>query len=132
MSCTLDRALLAIFLLCVFPRSSISAFPSPDLTPEQVESIDRFIGAEMGRERIPGLALGIYSHGQILLTKGYGLANVELNVEVKPETVFQSGSVGKQFVSAAIMMLVEEGQIGLDDSIAKYLPNAPKSWEPIR
>jgi CubicO group peptidase (beta-lactamase class C family) len=128
---TLDRAFLAILLLCVFSRSSISAFPSPDLTPEQVASIDRFVSAEMGRERIPGLALGIYSHGQILLTKGYGLANVELNVAVKPETVFQSGSVGKQFVSAAIMMLVEEGKIGLDDSIVKYFPEAPKSWEAI-
>jgi CubicO group peptidase (beta-lactamase class C family) len=90
------------------------------------------VKAEMEREDIPGLAIGVYSRGQILLTQGYGLANVELNVAAKPETIFQSGSVGKQFVSAAIMMLVEEGKIGLDDSIVKYFPNAPKSWEAIR
>jgi CubicO group peptidase (beta-lactamase class C family) len=50
---------------------------------------------------------------------------------VKAETIFQSGSVGKQFVSAAVMMLVEEGKVGLDDSIVKYFPEAPASWKPI-
>jgi CubicO group peptidase (beta-lactamase class C family) len=60
-----------------------------------------------------------------LLAKGYGLANVELNVPVKPETIFQSGSVGKQFVSAAMMMLGEEGKVSLDDSVTKYFPDAP-------
>jgi uncharacterized protein (TIGR03435 family) len=102
-----------------------------ELKPEQIASIDRFVTEEMEREQIPGLAVGIYNRGQILLAKGYGLANVELNVPVKPETIFQSGSVGKQFVSAAIMMLVEEGKIDLDDSIVKYFPNAPASWKPI-
>ena len=85
----------------------------------------------MARQKIPGLAVGIYSRGQILLAKGYGLANVELNVPVKAETIFQSGSVGKQFVSAAITMLVEEGKLSLDDSITKYFPDAPASWKPI-
>ncbi len=103
----------------------------PELTPEQAGSIDRFVAEEMAREQVPGIAVGIYRRGQILLAKGYGLANVELNVPVKPETIFQSGSVGKQFVSAAVMMLVEEGKIGLDDSITKYFPNAPASWKPI-
>lgn len=85
----------------------------------------------MKGRRIPGVAVGVYSRGQILLAKGYGMSDVELSVPVKPETVFQSGSVGKQFVSAAIMMLVEEGKLSLDDSIVKYFPNAPDSWKPI-
>src|SRR5258708_24959492 len=85
----------------------------------------------MARERIHGLALAIYSRCKILLAKGYVLSNIELNVPVKPETVFQTGSVGKQFVSAAIMMLVEEGKISLDDSITKYFSDAPPSWKPI-
>ncbi len=125
-------SLLAVLSLLLVVSASVSASPVSDLTPEQVASIDRFVAAEMARERIPGLAIGIYSRGKILLAKGYGLSNIELNVPVKPETVFQSGSVGKQFVSAAIMMLVEEGKIGLDDSIAKYFPNAPKSWQTIK
>ena len=129
---TIGRRLLAIFWLYAFACGGIWALPTPDLTLEQVASIDQYVKAEMGREHIPGLAIGIYSRGRILLAKGYGLANVELSVAVKPETVFQSGSMGKQFVSAAIMMLVEEGKIGLDDSIVKYFPNAPKSWGAIR
>jgi CubicO group peptidase (beta-lactamase class C family) len=106
--------------------TSLSSLP-----PEQAARIDAYVNAEIGREQIPGAAVGIYRRGQILLAKGYGLSNVELNVSVKPETVFQSGSVGKQFVSAAILMLVEEGKVGLDDSIVKYFSNAPASWKPI-
>jgi CubicO group peptidase (beta-lactamase class C family) len=126
------RRLLATFWLCAIACGSTWGSPPSALTPQQLASIDRYVTAEMSREHVPGLAVGVFSRGQILLAKGYGLANVELNAAVKPETIFQSGSVGKQFVSAAIMLLVEEGKIGLDDSIVKYFPNAPKSWEAIR
>jgi CubicO group peptidase (beta-lactamase class C family) len=107
--------------------------PSPTLPldPQRLNSIDSFITTQMAHQKIPGLAVGIYSRGEILLAKGYGQANVELGVPVKPETIFQSGSVGKQFVSAAIMMLVEEGKLSLDDSIAKYFPDAAAAWKPI-
>lgn len=60
---------------------------------------------------------------------GYGQANVEIGAPVKPETMFQSGFVRKQFVAAAIMMLVEDGKVSLDDSIAKYFPDAPAPWK---
>ncbi len=80
--------------------------PRSPLTPTQLAAIDTLVTAEMAHEQIPGLEVGVYSRGTVLLAKGYGPADVELNVPVKPETVFQSGSVGKQFVSAAIMMLV--------------------------
>ena len=109
--------------------AAISSVPA--LKPEQIASVDHYVSGEVEREHIPGLAVGIYSRGQILLAKGYGLANVELQVPAKPETIFQSGSVGKQFVSAAVMMLVEEGKVGLDDSIVRYFPDAPESWKPI-
>jgi uncharacterized protein (TIGR03435 family) len=111
--------------------SGTAAMSVPALKPEQIAAVDGYLAGEMEREHIPGLAVGIYSRGQILLAKGYGLANVELQVAVKPETIFQSGSVGKQFVSAAVMLLVEEGKAGLDDSIVKYFPDAPESWKPI-
>jgi len=129
---TVGRRLAWIFCFCTVVCSGAMAAPAGDLTPEQVTAIDRYMAAEMRREDVPGVAVGIYSRGQILLAKGYGLANIELNVPVKAETIFQSGSVGKQFTSAAIMTLVEEGKIGLDDSIVKYFPNAPQSWQAIR
>jgi CubicO group peptidase (beta-lactamase class C family) len=129
---TVGRRFAWIFCFCTVVCSGAMAAPTGDLTPEQVTAIDRYMAAEMRREDVPGVAVGIYSRGRILLAKGYGLANIELNVPVKAETIFQSGSVGKQFTSAAIMMLVEEGKIGLDDSIVKYFPNAPQSWQAIR
>jgi CubicO group peptidase (beta-lactamase class C family) len=67
--------------------------------------------------------------GKIVRAEGFGLADVELQVPVKPETVFQSGSVGKQFTATAVMMLVEEGKIGLDDPLTKYFADAPASWK---
>jgi CubicO group peptidase (beta-lactamase class C family) len=93
--------------------------------------IDRYVASEMVRQHVPGAAVGIYKDGKIVLVKGYGLSNVELDVPVTPATIFQSGSVGKQFTSAAIMMLVEEGKIGLDDSLPKYFSDAPATWRGI-
>jgi len=101
------------------------------LTSAQLASIDRYVAEQMKKDRVPGLAVGVYRRGEILLAKGYGLANVELNVPVTPQTIFQSGSVGKQFVSAAVMMLVEAGKMNLDESIVKYFPDAPDWWKPI-
>ncbi|PYQ38514.1 MAG: serine hydrolase, partial [Acidobacteria bacterium] len=62
---------------------------------------------------------------------GFGVANIELQVPVKPETIFQSGSVGKQFTATAVMMLVEAGKIGLNDPLTKYFPEAPPSWKDV-
>jgi CubicO group peptidase (beta-lactamase class C family) len=122
---------LMIACLAAAPSATAQDSSVPALTPRQVTAIDQYVNAEMAKERIPGAEVGIYHRGHILLAKGYGLADVELNVHVKPETLFQSGSVGKQFVSAAIMMLVEEGKVSLDDSITKYFPDAPATWKPI-
>src|SRR5580700_1589953 len=134
----MNIATLLLLFAVTFAQAAVSLAqgatglpPRPPLSAERLRSIDSFIRTEMAAEEIPGLAVGIYSRGKILLAKGYGQANLELDVAVKPETVFQTGSVGKQFVSAAVMMLVEEGKISLDDSITKYFPDAPATWKPI-
>jgi CubicO group peptidase (beta-lactamase class C family) len=120
-SCTLLAVALA---LVAAPCTSLAQRST-------VGDIDRFVAKEMARQHIPGAAVGIYTDGRIALVKGYGLSNVELDVPVKPATIFQSGSVGKQFTSAAVMMLVEEGKIGLEDSLPKYFPDAPATWRGI-
>ena len=61
--------------------------------------VDRHIKDEMQKQQLPGLSLAVIKAGQIILAKGYDFANVEHQVPVKPETVFQSGSVGKQFTA---------------------------------
>ena len=97
----------------------------------QSDAVAQYVNAEMARQHIPGVALLVARNGEIVRAQGFGFANVELQVPVKPETLFQSGSVGKQFTATAIMMLVEEGKIGLDDSITKYFPEAPAAWKPV-
>ncbi len=121
----MTRSALTLVLCCL----AFTAFALAQTAPDKV---DQYVEAEMARQRIPGLALGVYREGEIIKAQGYGLANVELKVAVKPETVFQSGSIGKQFAATAVMMLVEEGKIHLDDSIRKYFPDAPESWQNIK
>jgi CubicO group peptidase (beta-lactamase class C family) len=95
------------------------------------EEVDAYVEKELRGQKIPGLALGVMRDGRLIKGQGYGLANIELDVPVKPETVFQTGSVGKQFAATAIMMLVEAGKLALDDKISKYLPGTPESWKDI-
>src|SRR5436190_1331666 len=94
-------------------------------------SVDDFIKAEMERQKIPGVSLAVVRDGKPLIVKGYGFANLEHQVPVKPETIFQSGSMGKQFTAFAVMLLVEEGKIGLEEKISKYLGDVPPAWSNI-
>ena len=124
-----------VLLLAAVVSSTASfaqtAAPHAPLSPQQLQAIDAYVTTESARLHIPGVAVGIYSRGNILLAKGYGLSNVELNVPVKPETIFESGSVGKQFTATAIMLLAQDGKLSLDDSITKYFPDATQTWNPI-
>lgn len=111
---------LAIFLSAIaFTQTSA---PDP---------VDAYVHSEILRQHIPGLSLLVARDGEIVRAQGYGFSNVELQVPVKPETVFQSGSVGKQFTATAVMMLVEEGKIHLDDPITNYLQDAPTAWQHV-
>ena len=93
--------------------------------------VDAYMKTEMQRQRMPGVSLAVIKDGQIILAKGYGLANVEHRVPSKPETIYQSGSMGKQFTATAVMMLVEAGKLSLSDPITKYFTGAPDTWKKI-
>jgi CubicO group peptidase (beta-lactamase class C family) len=97
----------------------------------RADAIDDYINSEMARQQVPGLALAVMRHGQLVRAQGYGLANLEHQVPVHPDTVFEIGSTGMQFTAVAVMFLVEDGKIRLDESVRKYLPEAPASWAPI-
>jgi CubicO group peptidase (beta-lactamase class C family) len=97
----------------------------------RADAIDDYIHAEMARQQIPGLALVIMRHGQLVRVQSYGFANLEHRVPVHPDTLFQSGAIGKQFTAVAVMLLVEDGKLRLDESIRTYLPDAPRTWAPI-
>ena len=119
-----NLAVIALILGLAWPIERASA-------AQPLDEVTRTVNAEMQRQQIPGLALLVSRRGAPVLAQGYGLANVELNVPVHPATIFQSGSVGKQFTATAVMMLVEEGKIGLDVPISKYFSSAPKWWKKV-
>jgi CubicO group peptidase (beta-lactamase class C family) len=95
------------------------------------QRIDAYVRAEQKRLNVPGVAVAVVSHGRVVLAKGYGSANLEHQVPVTPDTLFQSASLGKQFTAMAVMLQVEAGRVSLSDSITRYFPDAPASWAPI-
>ncbi|HXY04448.1 MAG TPA: serine hydrolase domain-containing protein [Terriglobales bacterium] len=115
---------LAIALLLCVGCSAFAPRASAD-------AVDDYVQSELQRQHIPGVSLLVARDGKIVRAQGYGLSNVELQVPVKPDTIFQSGSVGKQFTATAVMMLVEEGKIGLDDPVSKYFKGAPAAWNEV-
>lgn len=104
---------------------------APAPRAECQDAIDRFVAAEMARQHIPGLAVAVVSRGRVVKARGYGLANVELKVPASDSTVFQSGSVGKQFTAAAVLLLVEDGKLTLDAPITQFLPEGQGMWTGI-
>lgn len=95
------------------------------------DEVDEFVQAEMKKQHIPGLSLAVVTNGVVEKVAGYGLANIECNAPVRPDTIFQIQSVTKTFTASAVMLLVEEEKIHLDDEITKYLSDPPKNWEGI-
>jgi CubicO group peptidase (beta-lactamase class C family) len=89
-----------------------------------VTRIDRAF-AVLGGAQAPGCAIGISQAGQPVLTRAYGMANLEYSVPNTAETIFESGSVAKQFTAATVVLLAQDGKLSLDDDIRKYLPEVP-------
>src|ERR1044072_1921925 len=118
-------------LLIVFLASTSFAQQITKEDRAAAVKIDRIVSEQMSANKIPGVSLAVLRKGKIGLLKSYGLANVEHQVPVKPETIFQSGSIGKQFTAAAIMILVQDGKISLDDKISKYIADVPPGWKDI-
>ncbi len=78
---------------------------------------------------IAGVAVGVMHDGKQIFAKGYGQANIEHNVPVKPNTVFGIRSVTKQFTATSIMLLLEEGRISLEDKLSKFMPDFSRGDE---
>jgi len=97
----------------------------------QTDKVDDYVKAEMQRQRISGVSIAVLKEGKILKAEGYGLANVELNVPAKPETVYKIGSVSKQLIATGILILMQDGKLGLDDKISKFLEGTPDTWKEI-
>ncbi len=104
------------------------------LLPAAVAStraVDRYVVLQMQQLRLPGLALAVIRDGKPLIMRSYGIADLENQTAVTSDTVFELGSVSKQFTAMAILRLVEEGRIRLDDPITLHLPELPDDWRDV-
>jgi CubicO group peptidase (beta-lactamase class C family) len=97
----------------------------------QADKVDDYVKAEMQRQHIPGTSIAVLKDGKIIKAEGYGLANVELNVPARPETVYKIGSVSKQLIATGIMILIQDGKLSLEDKISKFLEGTPDTWKEI-
>jgi CubicO group peptidase (beta-lactamase class C family) len=93
--------------------------------------VDAAVLQQMNDQKIPGIGLAVVINGHVVKANGYGLANIELGTPISPGTVFEAGSITKQFTASAIMLLAEDGKIRLDDSISKYFPEAPPALKAV-
>jgi CubicO group peptidase (beta-lactamase class C family) len=95
------------------------------------DSVDDYVRSFMSERHIPGAAVAVIDKGKVAKMQGYGVASLEFNVPVTTETVFEIGSVSKQMTAAAIMLLVEDGKVRLDEKISAYLPDTPEAWRDL-
>src|SRR4029077_11299081 len=107
---------------------------------KEVPNKDKVVaGAERGFEKFtkayvapaPGCAAAVSLNGELLFEKAFGLADMEFNVPNTPQTVFESGSVAKQFTAAAIVLLQQDGKLSLEDPVKKYIPELPEYGAPL-
>ncbi len=117
MPCLVRRLALLSALLLGFIASRSAAAPA-----RLSERADALVRAELERQQVPGVGIGIVKNGKVLVAKGYGFANVEHQVAAGPETLFQAGSLGKQLTAMAVMLQVEAGKLALADPLTKFFP----------
>jgi CubicO group peptidase (beta-lactamase class C family) len=122
------RKIIAILWVVLLLSAAVCARSNHDALSARVDDAVR---AQMKEQHIPGVSLAVMRDGTIIKATGYGLANVELNVSMAPQMLLHTESLAKAFTATAVMMLVEEGKIGLDDNIGKYLPEAPALWNEV-
>jgi CubicO group peptidase (beta-lactamase class C family) len=104
---------------------------APAAAPAAADAVDDYLRGVLEKKKIPGASVVIVRDGKIAKAEGYGFANLELEARATADTVYQSGSTGKQFTAAGILLLAEEGKLGLDDRLSKHFPEGPSAWHRI-
>ncbi len=130
-------AAMAIVALFANVVAAQAADDKPKPPAASLEELDKRLAETFTKAKVPGVSVTIIEGGQIVLTKGYGFADLKTKKPVTPETVFRAGSISKSITGIAVMMLVEEGKLSLDAKLADLMPELKydNPWEktdPIR
>ena len=123
---------VALIRLSTAPAAAqaVAALPAQGSPADAAAAIDK-IFERWDRTSSAGCAVGVSAGGQVVHAKGYGMANLEYGIRIWPSTVFESGSVAKQFTAAAITLLAQDGKLSIDDPVRKYVPELPDFGTPI-
>ncbi|MCB1023620.1 MAG: serine hydrolase [Acidobacteria bacterium] len=125
--------LTAQLVLCLLFVSFVSAqnADTAKLTDQQITAkVTEYMDAAVKVDGFSGTIL-VARDGKPIVSKGYGMANIELGVPLTPKSVFRLGSVTKQFTGMSIAMLQERGKMSVSDPLCKYIENCPEAWKPI-
>jgi CubicO group peptidase (beta-lactamase class C family) len=112
-----------IFMSATVVAQTVENKKAAELLPVDAATIENLIQNQLGNDNVYGASVAVVHRGKIVFAKGYGKRSIEKNQPVDAETVFDVGSVSKQFTSAAVFLLAEEGKLSVSDKVAKYLPH---------
>jgi CubicO group peptidase (beta-lactamase class C family) len=117
----------AAILVAALGAARAGAGRQSDPTP--AAKVDQVFARWTGQT--PGCAVGVGSNGRSVLERAYGMADLEHDVRNVPDTIFEAGSVSKQFTAAAVLLLARDGRLSLDDPVRKYIPELPDYGAPL-
>jgi CubicO group peptidase (beta-lactamase class C family) len=120
----MTRRIFVLFLAAAAWAQTLT--PPPDAAARVQQVFTRFDAAAS-----PGCAVGVSLNDEPVLTAAYGYADLEHDVPIRPDTVFEAGSVSKQFTAMAVLLLAQQGKLSLDDNVRKYIPELPEYQAPI-
>jgi CubicO group peptidase (beta-lactamase class C family) len=123
------KRILLPLLLTVAAAAFIEPMPFAAAQAPSQDRIDKIFAR--WNDKTPGCAAGVSVKGRPALEKAYGMADLEHGVANKADTIFEAGSVAKQFTAAAVLLLVRDGKLSLDDPARKYLPELPDYGSPL-
>ena len=119
--------LAAFALTPIEAQERLPGLDSAALTP----AVDAVVQQAMASRRIPGVAVAVVNDGAVVLQRSYGVANLETDTPMAVNSIFEIASLTKQFTAAAVMMLVEDGKLQLDDPLSTYFESVPTAWQRI-
>ena len=122
---TTKAHLSKIMIACICLLFSVSSFAQP-----LEQQIDTYISTQYTSDT-PGVSVLVAKNGKAIYSNAFGIANLETGLKADPKNVFEIGSITKQFTAVAILMLVEQGKLSVDDNITKYIPDYPTQGKTI-
>ena len=120
------RLLHPVLLACTLALPASARQPG-----DRLARLDSLIQREMKAQQIPGVAVAVMEDGKLILARAWGYSNLETGTVLDTSAVFELASVTKQFTAAALLLLAEQGKVGLEVPVSKYLDGTPESWARI-